>query len=187
MTETDRFINKLMNLRDADLSRLRRFIQIPLNESVEGFDLFTGLWWPLRARSPAAPRKEASFLIAGLFASFAIPHNKNQEGRAGPSLAQALAQCEPWDSLARDRYRRRFDLLLRTALSELTPDLVWALSCVEGALMERRLAGLDWVSLLDDISIWDKGSLHRRRQDIKDIWAEQYIEIIRQRRGGKIC
>ena len=67
MSQTAKYIKKLSDLQEGDRSRLRRLAGRPLDATLQGFDLFTGLWWPLRAKSPATPRREPSWLVAKLF------------------------------------------------------------------------------------------------------------------------
>ena len=77
MTPTDRFIERLENLKEGEQSRLRTLAGRSLDERLDGFDLFTGLGWPLRQTSPVAPRRETSWLVAKLFGAFgkAVPQS----------------------------------------------------------------------------------------------------------------
>ena len=176
-TKTDEFIGKLARLKHGELSRLRALAGRPLDQTVAGFDLFTGQWWPLREQSAYAPRRATSWLVAKLYASHGIPHIRDESGR-GPVLAEVLGRREPRDRKptadAHRRYRDRFDALLQSPLSGLEPHIGWALSEVSEAVEQRQCSGIDWAQLLDDLSIWDRGEEHRRR-DVRDIWAEQYL------------
>jgi len=65
--------------------------------------------------------------------------------------------------------------------------LRWALGEVARAVAgrvphARDVKGLDWVQLLDDLSIWDRGVEHRRGRDVRDLWAEMYLKVIEKKR-----
>jgi hypothetical protein len=174
MSPTDEYIERLSALQEGERSRLRSLAGQPLDATLPGFDLFTGLWWPLRQRSKFAPRREPSWLVAKLFCAFRVPHVRPDSG-LGPTLPAVLGRCEPPDERGL-RFRTRFDALLCTTLSGLEPHLRWALGEVAGRVAHGRdVGGLDWVQLLDDLSIWDRGEEHRRERDIRDIWAETYL------------
>lgn len=177
-TKTDEFIGKLVRLKNGELSRLRALTGRSLDETVGGFDLFTGQWWPLREDNARAPRRETSWLVSKLYGAFCIPHIRDERG-PGPALAEVLGRREPRDrkptAEAHRRYRDRFDALLQSPLSGLEPHLGWALSEVSKAVEQRQCSGIDWAQLLDDLSIWDRGEEPRRRRDVRDIWAEQYL------------
>lgn len=185
MTPTEKFIKLLAG--DWRLSsgerasgpggraRLRALAGRGLDESTPGFDLFTGLWWPLREKNQAAPRREVAWLVAKLYAAHPVPHVR-PEGGDESTLAAVLGRSEPRDESAGKRFRARFDALLQTPLGGLEPRLRWALSVAREAARGERVAGLDWVRLTDDLSIWDRGEAHRLRRDVRDAWAEQYLD-----------
>lgn len=177
MSQTVRFIKRLENLKEGERSRLRRLAGQPLDGTLQGFDLFTGLWWPLRHESPVTPRRETSWLVAKLYGAFPIP---NAHGR---SFAHLLGQLEPRDEHGQRRYRARFDALLCSALPGVEPHLRWALNMIAGAVLEKA-KGLDWAQLLDDLSIWDRGEAHRHKRDVRDIWAEQYLNEVYRPQGA---
>jgi hypothetical protein len=215
MSQTATFIQRLQSLKEGERSRLRRLAGQPLDETLSGFDLFTGLWWPLREKNQFAPRRETSWLVAKLYGAFPITHLNRDEKAVCPTLARLLGRCEPPHTacqhaallssappdreparrqfLEARRYRRRFDALLQSTLSGLEPHLRWALSVVTKAVAGRvrwvtDVSGVDWVQLLDDLSIWDRAEEHRRERDIRDIWAEAYLgatcETSHQRLGA---
>jgi len=183
MSQTAEYIKRLSDLQEGQRSFLRRLAGKPLDATLQGFDLFTSLWWPLRQKSPAAPRREPSWLVAKLYCSFSIPHIQSPE-----QLPSVLGRCEPYDPpdfKARKRFRDRFDALLCSSLSSLEPHLRWALREIEKVIVghaphEREVRGIDWVQLLDDLSIWDRGEEHRRKRDVRDIWAEDYLRPVKQ-------
>ncbi|MFZ5450930.1 MAG: type I-E CRISPR-associated protein Cse2/CasB [Thermodesulfobacteriota bacterium] len=180
MSQTPVFIARLTNERlfgPGERARLCALAGRGLDEDVAGFDLFTGLWWPLRERNQAAPRREIAWLVAKLYAAFPLRHKRCECG--GPtSLAVILGREERrlpvWD---RKRFRQRFDSLLGTPLSGLESHLRWAMSAVRDAITAMRSQGIDWVQLTNNLSIWDRGEEHRQERDIRDIWSEQYLEI----------
>lgn len=173
MSETLELIQRLESLGEGERSRLRRLAGRSLDESLAGFDLFTGLWWPLRTKSTSAPRREIAWLVAKLYGSFPVPLANDERS----SLARVLGQCELDLTRQNDRwrFRSRFDTLLRTPLAALEPNLHWALSTVRDAVAARRLTGIDWVQLTEHLSIWDRGDEHRLKRDVRDIWAEEYL------------
>jgi len=182
MNQTERFITRLEGLKQGERSRLRRLTGRPLDETLQGFDLFTGLWWPLRQKNQAAPRREVAWLIAKLYGACPVPHVRPDGGKGAP-LAQVLGRSEPREPHLK-AFRRRFDALLQSPLSGLEPHLRWALSVVAHAVKRDRGRGLDWVQLLDDLSVWDRGDEHRRERDVRDIWAEQYLNAVNNPKGA---
>lgn len=179
MSQTAEYIRRLSELKEGELSRLRGLAGRSLDATLEGFDLFTGLWWPLRAKSRATPRREPSWLVAKLFGAFPVPHIQSSSG-GGHSLAEVLGRCEPNDEDGRRRFQFRFDALLCSRLPSLEPHLRWALREVTQNVTASMapggdVKGIDWVQLLDDLSIWDRGEAHRRGRDIRDVWAIAYL------------
>lgn len=201
MTPTMEFINRLENLKEGERSRLRRLAGQPLDKTLQGFDLFTGLWWPLRRLSPATPQRETSWLVARLYGAFPIPHFRPDSPNERPTLARLLGGCEPphpacpqasllnsappnhepakGQFIAAHRHRRRFDAMLMVPFHALEPHLHWALDIITDAMKRRRLSaeGMDWAQLLDDLSIWDRGEEHRHEHDVRAIWAQQYLRF----------
>ena len=179
MSQTNAFIKRLEKLKEGERSRLRSLGGQPLDTRLDGFDLFTGLWWPLRQASPFSPRRETSWLVAKLFGAFRVPHIRPDAG-IGPTLPAVLGVCEPRDEHDGPRFRTRFDALLSSPLPALEPHLRWGLGEVAKAA-EGRIAhahgiiGIDWARLLDDLSIWDRGAEHRRHLDVRDEWAKAYL------------
>jgi hypothetical protein len=91
-----------------------------------------------------------------------------------------LGRCEPHNEDDRKRFQTRFDALLCSSLSSLEPHLRWAMGETTRAVAghvpyARDVKGIDWVQLLDDLSIWDRGEKHRRGRDVRDIWAATYL------------
>jgi len=158
MSPTEQYIEALSNLKSGDLGLLRTHAGQGLDQSVEGFDLFAGLWWPLRDKNHRAPRRQVAWLIAKLYACCPIEHADGQV------LGRQLRQCwlhVPADK--RERFRALVDQLLVSSLAEIEPAIRWALM----EISDRELK-LDWVKLTDDLSIWERESTRLR-------WAEQFI------------
>lgn len=207
MSQTVRFIKRLENLKEAERSRLRRLAGQPLDMTLRGFDLFTGLWWPLRATNQRTPRRASSWLVAKLFGASSVPHVRPESG-LGPSLPAVLGRYEPTEYIARNRFRRRFDAVICSTLSDIEPQLGWALSEIVRAVGGRvphakNVTGIDWALLLDDLSLWDGEfnpadtwqksrltahkelahcrELHRAPQDL---WACEYLHATKHRKGA---
>jgi CRISPR type I-E-associated protein CasB/Cse2 len=159
VSATEQYIDVLTSLKTGDLGLLRTHACQGLDESVGGFDLFTGLWWPLRQRNERAPRREVAWLIAKLYAFRPIPHSQ------GDYLARQLRRCQPNEEQARKRYQKRFDRMLILPVGHIEPALQWALDSVAS-----NSPRLDWVKLTDDLSIWERESIRLK-------WAEQFLQI----------
>lgn len=158
MTPTEQFIQTLQSLKSGDLGQLRQHAGLPLDESVDGFDLFAGLWWPLRQKNQRAPRREVAWLIAKLYAFCPMPQ------LPGATLASLLGRMRA-DERAVRRRQQKFDELLTLPLSLIEPALQWAL-----ALIAEKGEGLDWVRLTDELSIWEREATRLK-------WAEQYLQL----------
>lgn len=174
MSMTPAFIERLTSDRlfgPGERARLRALAGRGLDDSLRGFDLFTGLWWPLRARSQFIPRREVAWLVAKLYAAFSLPHVAEPYAQ----FPIILGRCEPRDEHDGPRFRRRFDALLCSPLGQLEPHLRWGLTRVREEIVAGRAAGLDWVKLTDHLSIWDRGAEHRLERDVRDLWAELYL------------
>lgn len=158
MTATEQYIEVLSNLKAGELGLLRGQAGQGLDESVHGFDLFAGLWWPLRANSPRAPRRQTAWLIAKLYAFCPIPQSTRE------TIACQLRRCEPREERARKRFRQKFDELLTLPLDTIEPILRWALDIIASKDLK-----LDWVKLTDDLSIWERETTRLR-------WAKEYLQ-----------
>lgn len=154
MIPTEQFIRRLEALKPGDLGLLRKHAGLPLDESLSGFDLFTGLWWPLRQRSQQAPRREVAWLIAKLYGLYPIPHANDA------TLATQLGG-QPLD----ERRQQRFDHLLSLPLAQLEPALQWALGVIAD-----HTNRLDWVRLTDQVSRWE-------REETRLKWAREYLRL----------
>ncbi|MDP2735768.1 MAG: type I-E CRISPR-associated protein Cse2/CasB [bacterium] len=166
MTATEQYITVLSNLKSGELGLLRTHAGQGLDESVDGFDLFAGLWWPLRAKNERAPRREVAWLIAKLYAFRQVSQSP------GETLACQLRKCQPTEEQARVRLRQRFDGMLVLPLGKIEPGLRWALE-----LLDSKNMKLDWVKLTDDLSIWERESTRLK-------WAEQFLKTLE---GGRPC
>ena len=156
MTATEQYVEYLTRLKSGELGLLRTHAGQGLDETVDGFDLFTGLWWPLRAKSEDTPRRQVAWLIAKLYAFRSISQSP------GETLAHQLARCRTQKDT--ERFTQRFDKMLTQPLGKIEPDLRWAL----GLLAAKGLK-LDWVKLTNDLSVWEWES---KRLE----WAEQFLK-----------
>lgn len=57
-------------LKSGNLSILRALSGQDLARSVGAFDLFSGLYWPIRQRTPRAPQREDAWLVAKVYSKF---------------------------------------------------------------------------------------------------------------------
>lgn len=188
MNQTEKFIRGLESLKEGERSRLRELAGKPLDETLQGFDLFTGIWWPLRENSQRAPERRSAWLVAKLYGAFPIPR-VDQELTHLPRVLGRLERALR-NEFDRKRFRQRFDALLQTPLSRLEPHLQWALSVAHGGMGRKQVMGLNWVRLLDDLYLWERGPDKqdkeplRRERDVRDIWAENYLNPFVNMRGG---
>lgn len=158
MTATEQYIDRLTGLKKGDLGLLRTQAWLGLDDSVHGFDLFTGLWWPLREKNQFAPRRKVSWLITKVYAACPLPHV------SGATFTRQLRRCWEGDDEQRKRFLKRFDHMLGASLDQIEPALRWALH----TLAEKELP-VDWVKLTDDLSMWERESAPLR-------WAEEFLE-----------
>lgn len=158
MTATEEFVASLCRLKSGEISLLRAQSGMSLSENVEGFDLFAGIWWPLRQKSPRAPRREVAWLVTKLYAF----HPMHQA--PGNTLALRMAQCQLTMEEQRLAFTRRFDNLLQLPLSALETPLRL---CLRHIASDKE-QGLDWVRLIDDLSIWN-------RKTVRLTWARQFV------------
>ncbi len=165
MTATLQYIQRLQDLKPGVLGLLRLHAAQRLDTSVDGFDLFTGLWWPLRQANQGAPRREVAWMIAKLYAYHPIAHSP------GHTLAHQLGACCRHNP-SRERFQRRFDELLVMPLAGMERPLQWALDAIASA-RDLNLNKLDWVKLTDDLSIW-------HREEVRLEWARQFLESAKQ-------
>ncbi len=154
---TYRFIINLSKLKSGELSLLRTHADQGLDESLQGFDIFTGIWWPLRQKNQRAPRRSVAWLVCKLYAVAPLPFEK------GEHIMTLLAKRrKQLDNDKRDRFDKRVDEMLVQSLDTIEPHLRWALREI------AKLGSLDWAQLTDDLSIWE-------RQTTRQKWINQYI------------
>lgn len=158
-TATAQYIERLSGLKTGDIGLLRASAGKNLNESVLSFDLFAGLWWPLREKNHRAPKREVAWLIAKLYAFKPI------EQSDGKTLAIQLCKCQPRDKVAKSRFMQKYDEMIGLPVDKIEPALQWAISEIASAKLE-----LDWIKLTDDLSIW-------HRENVRLRWVEEYLGI----------
>jgi len=164
VTATEQYIQVLARLKSGELGLLRQHAGRRLDQSVEGFDLFAGLWWPLRAQNQRAPRRGVAWLVAKLYAFQPVEHSR------GPAIAYQLGRCRKDRDPAKDPVTQRFDKLLTLPIENLEPSLQWAIS-----LLSRKSLKFDWAELTDDLSLWERES-----KRIK--WAEEFLKTSKEDR-----
>lgn len=157
MSATEQFIEILGKLKAGDLGLLRTHAGQGLDESVGGFDLFAGLWWPLREKSQGAPRREVAWLIAKLYAFCPL------EQSVGDTLARRMGRCRPKEERAAKSFQLKFDAMLGLPLDRIEPTLRWALDRIASNGQK-----LDWVKLTNNLSQWE-------RETTRLEWAEQFL------------
>ena len=159
MTPVEEYIYKLQSLKAGAQALLRASAGTDLDESVTAFDLFAGVWWPLRQKTAAAPRRSVSWLVARVHAQYPM--------RFVPrlSLPVQLRRCTArLDLDARRRLEERLDALLRADLESIEPHLCWALAY----LRDNGINELDWQELTNTLSRWELPSFRRK-------WADGYL------------
>ena len=158
MTATQQYIQVLTRLKSGELGLLRTHAGKGLDETVGGFDLFAGLWWPLRQANQRAPRREVAWLIAKLYACCPMQQSP------GDGLAGQLRRCQPDTDPEKERFAQRFDMMLVLPLDKIEPALRWALH-----LITSRNLKVDWVKLTDDLSMWAHEATRLK-------WVEEFLE-----------
>lgn len=158
MSATERYVDVLTRLKPGELGLLRTHAGQGLDESVGGFDLFAGLWWPLRQRNERAPKREVAWLIAKLYACCPIEHSPND------TLARQLRRCQPNKDPAKKRFQKVFDRILTLPLDQIESSLRWALSRVAS-----NGGRVDWAKLTDDLWQWE-------HEETRLEWAEQFLD-----------
>lgn len=159
MTSTEKYIEILTNLKSGDLGLLRTQVHGGLDRSVDSFDLFAGLWWPLRQHNQRAPRRQIAWLIAKLYGYCPIRHVK------GAYFAQQMGIAKPSNNRDLLNYRRRFNQILNSPVSQQEFQMQWALSW-----LQERTGQIDWVKLTDDLSVWERDTTRLR-------WATEYLQL----------
>jgi CRISPR type I-E-associated protein CasB/Cse2 len=148
----------LTHLKSGELARLRHHAGRGLDESVDGFDLFAGLWWPLRAQNQRAPRRAVAWLVAKLYAFQPVEHSP------GETFAYQLGRCRKDRDPEKDPVGQRFDRMLTLPVDQIEPALQWALDLVASKHLK-----LDWVELTNDLSLWERESKRLK-------WAKEFLK-----------
>jgi hypothetical protein len=157
---TREYIHTLTQLKPGELGLLRTYAGQGIDGSTQGFDLFAGLWWPLRSKNQRAPRREVAWLIAKLYAYHPLPQLD------GEMLAALLSIYQPRNEPERDRFQKCFDRMLMQPLVNVEEPLRWALDQI---YIKRK--GVDWIKLTDDLSLWE-------REETRLGWAKQFLSKI---------
>jgi CRISPR type I-E-associated protein CasB/Cse2 len=158
VTPTEQYVQVLTHLKPGELGLLRHHAGCGLDESVYGFDLFAGLWWPLRAKNQRAPRRGVAWLIAKLYAFRPIEHSPGQ------TLAWQLGRCRNQKDPEGGPVAQRLDRMLTLPIDKIEPALQWALNLIASNHLK-----LDWVRLTNDLSIWERETTRLK-------WAEEFLK-----------
>lgn len=151
------YIHTLTLLKPGEVGLLRTYAGQGINRSCQAFDLFAGLWWPLRSKNQRAPRREVAWLIAKLYAYRPIPQLD------GEMIAALLSLYQPRAEPERERFQKSFDRMLMQPLVNIEEPLRWALDQIY-----IKSKGVDWIKLTDDLSIWE-------REETRLGWAKQFM------------
>mgnify|MGYP001287969184 CR=1 FL=1 len=165
-TPTEIYVSRLTALKTGELAMLRSHTGQGIDRSVAAFDLFSGIWWPLREKNQRAPRRQVAWLVAKLFASCPVDHAPHHP------LPSQLSRCRIQDERQDRRLAQKFDDLLMQPLIDIENPLRWAIGVVESHNLK-----LDWVRLTDDLSIWDRETTRLR-------WAGQFLD---SNEGSGLC
>lgn len=149
------YVGRLARMSQGDIVLLRACAGRGPGESPEAFRLFAELWWPSRRSGRRAPRREAAWLVAKLYASRPVPQ------LAGATLARQMRRQRPGGEVG-ERFRKRFDAMLLLPLTGIEPEMRWAVG------LASRGGGLDWARLVDDLSAW-------ARQATRSRWANDFL------------
>ncbi len=158
------FTRRLAEQKEGILSLLRGKSGAEIDRDPVAFDLFTGLWWPIRQAHKDAPRRHIAWLACKLYGWVPL------EDSTGCHLPDQLARAarRAGSEQARDSIIDRFDLLLNTPQERLEPELQWALAVVRDYLDRPAL---DWGKLIDHLSVW-------KRQSLRRYWALRFAETL---------
>lgn len=150
------------------LTTVRLAPGLNLDQDIAAFDIFTGVWWPIRQKSPQVPRRKVAWLVTKLIAFYPIPHREDQT--LFLHLGRIESQLEEND---RKRFRHRVHQVLISPFNQLEPHLHWAIGQIKELSPNPSL---DWVQLTDDLSIWDQG--YRYYKEKISISREEYLSIL---------
>jgi hypothetical protein len=182
MSQTRDYLKRLARLDTGELTVLRSLAGRPLSDRLHGFDLFTGMWWPLRQRSPRTPRREPSWVVAKLWATYGrqLPFADASDVHP-PGVAALLGSIQPRDENERGPFRHRVQGMLACNVRGVERPLRWALDSIAAVHHGRPL---DWVGLLTDLSKWDEPGTEFAASDIRIRWAREYLAATRHPATG---
>jgi predicted outer membrane lipoprotein len=86
-----KFVRLAAGLDNASWAVLEQAANRPLNHSPAAFDIFTGLYWPLRNRDRTLPSRNAAWLALKVMAT---------AGRLRPAGGRTSGSYQPWRDLA---------------------------------------------------------------------------------------
>ncbi len=166
MTPTEQYIEVLTHLKSGELGLLREHAGQGLDESVDGFDLFAGLWWPLAGKkSVGAPAG------GGVACRQTLRFPARRTFSRAETLAGQLGRCQKDKDPEKDPVAQRFDSMLTLPIENIEPSLHWALD-----LIASKDLKLDWVRLTNDLSIWERETTRLK-------WAKEFLKSSKMRRA----
>jgi len=165
-----KFVSRLVDRKNGIISLLRSSAGTGIDRDAIAFDLFTGLWWPIRQHHKDTPRRHVAWLVCKLYGWTPLPQqNGNRLPRqlARAAVQQARANAKRGNEI-RESIMDRFDLLLNTPVERIEPELEWALATVADALDNP---GIDWNKLIDHLSVW-------HRHSVRLFWAQEFANTL---------
>jgi len=154
----EQFVDRLGELSESDLKTLRNAAGGRRGDDVRVYDIFTGLFRPLRRKHIMV--RWAYYLVATLY-----PWHPGNGPPANLGAAMRRLRPPSREKDARDRADRRFRRLLDSKGRDLGVRL---LECVR--MLRREGIPVDWPRLIEDLSQWYRGN-HKTQYS----WAEEYF------------
>lgn len=148
---TRAFVEELCgHVKNGELALLRSQAQRDLATSVLAYDLFTGLWWPLRRNDPRVPERASAWQLIKLYSFIPVAQDPSPSRRLAEHLRRLWKAAS--DERERARLGRRYDQLFASRHGELEARLREALLMVVNAKRrEGALPALDWEELLESL------------------------------------
>lgn len=149
------FVSQLGQLSDSEMSHLRQCAGKPMSETVQGFDLFTSIYWRLDRR-----RLDKRWLWLG---ATMYPWNPLPKGEG--SFGMAWRRIRPGKSEEGNRHDQRMFRIVACGGLDVGPLLFVAIR-----ELRRQGVSVDWTRLITDLHGWsrDGGNVQRK-------WAEDYL------------
>ncbi|MCX7625706.1 MAG: hypothetical protein N2Z21_05790 [Candidatus Sumerlaeaceae bacterium] len=150
-------------LKAGNLAVLRALSGQDLAHSVEAFDLFSGLYWPIRQQSPRAPQREDAWLVTKVYSKFPWVPSDNESTYISRYAAQLWRQVHG-EAHFLPSLVRRFDRLMAAKGAEFEFSLLWLFAAVRRSLnlsstshplLPGRWPSHAWSLLLEELRYLD--------------------------------